>query len=210
MYYQRIMTLLLPAVLATSAIADDGAIPQREVADMLYDLAFANRKTYTTEVVQRLTINEKIITASEFHDEQKALPLPAQMFRFAAEELLDHNDSYWLSLRSLSPINPASGPLTPAEERGLEVVNDDPEQRYYEEEELWGRNSLVAVYADIANVEACVSCHNGHPYSPRSDFSLGDVMGGVIVRLFLPEEQENGAGALGTPASDEGARGSPE
>ena len=32
---------------------------------------------------------------------------------------------------------------------------------------------MVAVYADLASVEACVACHNGHPKSPRSDFKLG-------------------------------------
>lgn len=39
--------------------------------------------------------------------------------------------------------------------------------------------------SDIAVAPACISCHNGHTDSPRSDFKMGDVMGGVVVRIPL-------------------------
>jgi hypothetical protein len=35
----------------------------------------------------------------------------------------------------------------------------------------------------VAIAPACVACHNGHKDSPRSDFQMGDVMGGVVVRI---------------------------
>ena len=38
-----------------------------------------------------------------------------------------------------------------------------------------------AVYADRAVSQACVDCHNRHPNSPRRDFKLNDVMGGIII-----------------------------
>ena len=79
------------------------------------------------------------------------------------------------------------GPLTPVEEQGLQHVKDNPTERFYAEEKIAGNQSFVAVYADVANVEACVTCHNSHPGSPRNDFKLGDVMGGVIIRLFATE-----------------------
>ena len=188
---RRILTLILALGLATPVAAESGGdpgIPVRQVADMLYELAFANRKTYTRDVVQRLTLEDPVITASEHYRTEKGLPLPAQMFRLGADELLDNTDAFWLSLRSLDPINFASGPLTPAEEEGLRFVMDNPKERYYTEEtDLSGRRALVAVYADVASVQACVSCHNGHPKSPRSDFELGDVMGGVVIRIFMNE-----------------------
>ncbi|MDE0421029.1 MAG: DUF3365 domain-containing protein [Gammaproteobacteria bacterium] len=165
--------------------ADDG-IPRRQVADMLYEMAFANRKVYTRDVVQRLTLEEDVLTASERYLDEKGLPLPAQIFRLGAEEILDNTDDFWIALRSLDPINFANGPITPVEEQGLQAVAEDPSKPFYAEEKgLTGRPSLVAVYADVASVEACVSCHNGHPKSPKRDFELGDVMGGVIIRLFL-------------------------
>jgi hypothetical protein len=182
-----ILTLGLTAPVAAES-GGDGGVPHRQVADMLYELAFANRKTYTRDVVQRLTLEESVLTASEHYKDEKGLPLPAQMFRLGADELLKNTDAFWLSLRSVTPINFASGPLTPAEEEGLQFVLDNPTERFYtEEKDLSGRRAMVAVYADVASVEACVSCHNGHPKSPRSDFKLGDVMGGVVIRIFMEE-----------------------
>jgi len=29
----------------------------------------------------------------------------------------------------------------------------------------------------------CVSCHNKHPDTPKKDFKIGDVMGGVVIRI---------------------------
>ena len=184
--------LKLMALLLGLATADAGAdatragIPARSVADMLYALALANRTVYTRDVVQRLgPANDAVVAATEHYLDAKALPLPAQMFALVAEEI--DARGYWLSLRSLEPINFANAPLTPLEERGLAYVRDHPGEAFYAEDAAAGAPSLVAVYADVASVEACVACHNAHPASPRRDFALGDVMGGVIVRVFLPE-----------------------
>lgn len=178
-----VFMIALPAAAGAGA-AKDG-IPHRQVADMLYELAYANRTVYTRDIVQRLANEESVITASEHFRDEKGLPLPAQMFRFAAEEL-ETND-FWLALRSLTPINFGNGPITLVEEQGLEFVRDNPTERFYAEEDFAGRRNIVAIYADVASVEACVSCHNAHPESPRQDFKIGDVMGGVVVRLFVEE-----------------------
>ncbi len=186
----KIMILTLSLTVATSASVSADGIPHRQVADMLYELAFANRKVYTRDIVQRLSNEESIVTASEHFKDEKGLPLPAQMFRFAAEELLDETGeigNFWLALRALTPINEAMGPITPVEEQGLQHGKANPEERFYAEENFFGKQSFVAIYADVANVEACVTCHNSHPKSPRNDFKLGDVMGGVIIRLFVTE-----------------------
>lgn len=42
------------------------------------------------------------------------------------------------------------------------------------------------MYADVAVAEACIDCHNKHDESPRHDFKLDDVMGGVVIRIPLP------------------------
>ena len=183
----RASTLRAMALLLTLAAAPAPAdtVPAHDVADMLYALALANRTVYTRDIVQRLgPTGESVLAATEHYLDAKALPLPAQMFARTAEAV-DHT-GYWLSLRSLDPINFENGPLTPLEEQGLAFVAANPGQAFYAEDDAAGQPSLVAIYADVANVEACVACHNAHPRSPRRDFVLGDVMGGVIVRVFLP------------------------
>jgi hypothetical protein len=56
---------------------------------------------------------------------------------------------------------------------------------YYGAETLGGKNYFTAVYADMAVAPACIDCHNEHQDSPRKDFDLGDVMGGVVIRIPL-------------------------
>ena len=50
-------------------------------------------------------------------------------------------------------------------------------------ETLGGQKYFTAVYADTAVAPVCVSCHNDHKDSPKRDFKLGDVMGGVVIRI---------------------------
>jgi hypothetical protein len=64
-------------------------------------------------------------------------------------------------------------------------VLDHPDSNYYAEESLGGRRYFTAVYPDRAIVLACVECDNHHPKSPKRDFGLGDVMGGIVVRVPL-------------------------
>lgn len=174
------VTLLLGVAVAASAAE---GIPYQRVADMLYQVMSADREIYTSMVVQRLTVDEDIITASEHYDDDAALPLPSQMFRLGAERVMDETDEFSYSLLSLTPINKKSGPGTPLEKEGLESVVDNPDENFYGEEDLGGDRYFTAVYPDFAVVEACVNCHNSHKDSPRTDFEVGDVMGAVVIRI---------------------------
>ena len=149
---------------------------------MLYKLALASRTTYTRDIVQRFANKESVISASEHYLDAKGLPLSAQMFRLTAEEI-DTND-FW---RSLTPTNFANGPITALEEKGLEYIMANPGEGFYAEDYSAGRPGFVAIYADVAGVQACAACHNSHSQSPRRDFKLNDVMGGIVVRVFAPQ-----------------------
>ena len=65
------------AVMAAGAAAE--GIPYERVADMLFQVTSADREVYTRMVVQRLAVDEEVITASEHFEDDVALPLPAQM-----------------------------------------------------------------------------------------------------------------------------------
>lgn len=158
-------------------------LSHEQVADMLYVVISADRAVYTQKVVQRLTEEEKVITASEYFDDDAALPLPAQMFRFGSEYASDLTEEFSYSLVSLDPINKKNGPVTDLETEGLEFVAENPDENFYGEEELGGQRYFAAVYADIAVAEACANCHNNHQDSPRNDIEVGDVMGGVVIRI---------------------------
>lgn len=176
--------------LTTANDAETPTITPKAMADALHMVMDSDRAVYTRRIVNRLAAKEKVITASEHFEDEKALVLPAQMFRFGAEmvakrakENPDVNFSY--SLQSLWPINKQNAPTTDAEKDGLEFVAENKGQNYYTTEELGGVNYFTAVYADTAVAPVCASCHNDHVDTPRSDFKIGDVMGGVVIRIPL-------------------------
>lgn len=153
------------------------------MADAIHTVLEADRSVYTKNVVNRLQNEEKVIKASEQWKDDKALPLPAQMFRMGAEAVGDKKAGFSYALLSLWPVNKQNAPRTDVEKKGLQYVVDNPDKAYYGDEDLGGAKYYTAVYADKAVSPACVKCHNGHSDSPKTDFKLGDVMGGVVIRI---------------------------
>jgi len=174
------------ASIATAA--DEATVSVKAMADALHLVMDSDRAVYTKTIVNRLVKKEKVIKASEHFEDDKALALPAQMFRFGsemamkrAEKLDDVNFSY--TLQSMWPINKQNAPKTDAEKEGLKFVAENKGKNYYTTETLGGQKYFTAVYADTGVAPVCVSCHNKHPDTPKKDFKLGDVMGGVVIRI---------------------------
>lgn len=170
---------------------DAGSTPSispRTMADALHLVMDSDRTVYTQKIVNRLVKKEKVITASEHFEDDKALVLPAQMFRFGSElvakRAADKPDvNFTYSLQSLWPVNKQNAPKTEVEKTGLKFIAENKGQNYYAEEELGGKKYFTAIYPDMGVAPVCVSCHNEHKDSPRRDFKLGDVMGGVVIRI---------------------------
>lgn len=161
----------------------EGGIPPRAVADALHAVMEADRTTYAKHVVNRLQDEQGVIKATEHWQDEKTLPLPAQMFRMGSEATSKKGARFSYSLLSLWPVNKKNAAKTDAERRGLDAVAKNPKQNFYADETLGDRKFVTAVYPDVAVAEACVNCHNKHKDSPRTDFKLGDVIGGVVVRV---------------------------
>jgi hypothetical protein len=174
--------------MATATVAckkEEAGITPQKMADALHAVMSADRTTYTRAVVNRLQNDEKVIKATEHWKDEKTLPLPAQMFRMGAEMVAEKNAGFSYALVSMWPVNKQNNPKTEAEKKGLKFVAENPEKNFYEEETLGDKKYFTAVYADTAVAPACVTCHNEHKDSPRKDFKIGDVMGGVVVRIPL-------------------------
>jgi hypothetical protein len=173
-------------VLALTGAGGDksgGVVGAKDMADALHAVMEADRTVYAKEVVNRLQDQEKVIRATEHWKDDKALPLPAQFFRMGAEAVADKTESFSYALLSLWPINKQNGPTTDVEKKGLQQVVDHPKEAYYTNEDLGGVKYFTAVYADKAITQACVTCHNNHKDSPRNNFKLSDVMGGIVIRI---------------------------
>lgn len=162
-------------------------IDPKVYTDSLFAVMKADRTNYTKLVVERLGPKgaNAIKPDEHWQDIDNGVPLPAQMFRFGAESVGEMTDLFTYSLQSTWPINKQNGPRTEVETAGLTFIADNPGENYYSEETLAGKRYFTAVYPDVAITAACVDCHNNHKDTPRKDFKLGDVMGGVVVRVPL-------------------------
>lgn len=180
------LTTLVSASLTLAACggSDKAAgIEPKTMADSLHAVMEADRTVYTKLIINRLTKEDKVITASEHWKDDKALVLPAQMFRYGAERVAESKAPFSYSLLSLWPVNKQNSPRTDAEKTGLKYIADNPGKNYYTTEKLGDVAYFTAIYPDVAVAPACIACHNAHKDSPRSDFKLGEVMGGVVIRI---------------------------
>ena len=97
-------------------------ITPRKMADAIHTVLEADRSVYAREVVQRLQDQEGVIRASEHYRDDKALPLPAQMFRLGAESVRQQKAGFTYALLSPWPLNPQNAPRTDVEKTGLQRV----------------------------------------------------------------------------------------
>ena len=155
--------------------------------DALFAVMKADRTNYTKLIIKRLgpAGSGSITPKEEWKDLEDGAPLPAQMFRAGAEAVRELNDTFTYSLQSSWPINKQNAPKTPMEKEGLEYIVANPGENFYGTEELGDKSYFTAVYPDVAVAAPCVDCHNEHKDTPKTDFKLGDVMGGVVIRVPL-------------------------
>ncbi len=159
-------------------------VPPELVADYVHAVIEADRTLYTTLVVERMQDHGKVL-ASQHWNGTGQLPLPAQMLLVSGLEVEGMGTGLRYRLASLWPIEEENRYATDFERAGLEVVVGDPSEVY---SGIINRGELryfKAIYADKAVSHVCVECHNGHPLSPKKNYKLNDVMGGVIVSFPL-------------------------
>ena len=163
-----------------------GIAPAR-VADYVHSIIEADRTVYTTHVVNRMQ-EHGIVLATEHWEQGKTLPLPAQFLQLAGQLVAQKGKGIRYRLISLWPIYRKNGPATEFERKGLKAVLANPDHPYTGIVTSGKKQYFQAIYSDRAVVEACVSCHNSHPLSPKRDFKLNDSIGGIIITIPLDEE----------------------
>jgi len=176
--------VLLAGACKGGAAADPNGIPVDIAADYIHSVIEADRANYAEHVVNRLQNVEKVVKASEKYKEDKALPLPSQMLRMGAQRA-SQPGKFQYALVSPWAINKANSPKSEFEKKAFKALMENADKPFKSYETVGDKKYFMAAYPDRAVSEACVNCHNNHPESPRSDFKLGDLMGGVIVSLAV-------------------------
>lgn len=168
-----------------SRASDQQGIPPQTVADYIHAVIEADRTFYTIHVVDRLQKGGGTIAAENWRAKNNTLPLPAQFLMEASDLASKTGTRVRYRLISLWPINPHNGPYSESEKHGLETVQQHPERSSSKTVKIGDQTYLQAIYADRAVSQACVGCHNAHPRSPKKDFKMNDVMGGLVIEIPL-------------------------
>lgn len=157
-----------------------------KVADYMHSIIEADRKIYTTHVVKRMQ-EQGIVLAREDWETKNAIPLPAQFLHLSSKLVAESGVGIRFRLISLWPIHRRNGPATEFERKGLESLQRTPDMPQRGIVNSGKKNFFQAIYADTAISTACASCHNAHPLSPKRDFKVGDLMGGVVITIPLEQ-----------------------
>jgi hypothetical protein len=159
-------------------------ISPEKVADYVHAIIEADRTVYTTHVVKRM--HEKgIVSAAEHWEQNNALPLPAQFLQRAGRLVAENGSGIRYRLISLWPIYRRNGPATEFERNGLKALTSNPDTPHTGIVTSGKMRYFQAIYSDRAVSKACVNCHNAHPLSPKRDFVLNSVMGGIVITIPL-------------------------
>ena len=159
-------------------------ISPEKVADYFHAIIEADRTVYTTLIVKRMQ-EKGIVVAAEHWEQDNALPLPAQFLQRAGRLVAENGSGIRYRLISLWPIYRRNGPATEFERDGLKAVASNPDKPYTGIVKSGKKQYFQAIYPDRAVTTACIDCHNTHPLSPKRDFALNSVMGGIVITIPL-------------------------
>lgn len=157
-------------------------IPPEKVADYLHAVIEANRTAYATNVVDKMQ-EKGIVEAAEHWRQENALPLPAQFLIETGRLVAESGVGIKYRLASLWPIYVWNNAQSDFERKGLEAVAKNPERPFTGFVRIGRERFFQAVYADRAVAHTCAECHNRHPNSPRRDYKLNDVLGGIVITI---------------------------
>jgi hypothetical protein len=158
------------------------SIKPEHVADALHAVILSDREVYT----RALAGNQASLGSAERTlGAGKALPSPCEMLRLGSQAAASKGVEFSYVLRSLDPVNKRNAPETEIETKGLQFVATRPDLTFTSDELLGGRWYFTAVYPDVASDQSCIACHNRLRRDRTKGLKLGDVMGGLVVRIAL-------------------------
>ena len=158
-----------------------GIAPEK-VAGFVHAVLQAHRTIYTTHIVDRLQ-EKGVVMAVEHWEQENALPLPAQFLQHSGRLVAESGQGIRYRLIGLSPIYQRNAPVTDFERKALESLNRSAQAPITGIVSSGRKQYFQAIYPDRAVSSACINCHNNHPLSPKRDFKLNDVMGGIAITI---------------------------
>lgn len=144
----------------------------------LYSESLTELRTfYNSDVVERVR-SHGIEVTHDYATKRGAIPIPATFTIEFGKHMGQRVPGMQIRLYSEYPFpfRKDGGPRDAFEREALLQLRKQPDKPFFRFEDFQGRPSLR--YGTAVQMRAgCVSCHNSHPESPKTDWSIGDVRG---------------------------------
>ncbi|MCG7497847.1 EAL domain-containing protein [Vibrio sp. Of7-15] len=148
------------------------------------------RNYFSTHVINKVVENGNFHITPMHKDDEFGVPVPATFLM----EMVENDTHITTSLSSPYPFkNRMDRIQDDFQKRAWSALSDKADDFYVE---LIRKNNSTIVrvaQADRLSAQACVDCHNNHPYSLRNDWELNDVRGLLEVNTVVDGWLERGA-----------------
>ncbi|KRC00574.1 hypothetical protein ASE26_22920 [Duganella sp. Root198D2] len=166
-----VISALLPILISENAERDAVDAAQATVRQFLL-----LRKYYTENVAARVLARTDMQVDPDYRSKENAIPLPATMIHDLSDLMQGGGTS--VKLYSPFPFPQRRGRTSDQfAQDAWNYLQKNPEGVFSRTETVHGRSTVRVALADRMSAQACVSCHNSHPQSPKTDWKLGDVRG---------------------------------
>ena len=146
----------------------------------------ADRQYYASTIVPRVAELGGTMGA-DYAQVHGRFPLPATFVHEVSAMTAKIRNGYTANLISPWPINKTKGVKDKFQEEAFAYLKDYPKGQFVRMDTVEGKAVMRVLLADLASAQSCVSCHNAHAQSPKHDFELNDLMGGL--EIVMPIEQ---------------------
>jgi len=191
----KLVALTVPLIIAATLVAaysvserDDAQLHEKltQRAKTLHTQIMADRGYYARVVVPRL-IELGGTVGADYERVHGRFPLPATFVREVSEDTASHRNGFTANLISPWAINKTKGLRDAFQQEAFAYLMEHPTGSFVRTDRVEGRAVMRVLMADLASAQSCVDCHNAHSQSPKHDFKLNDLMGGL--EIIMPMEQ---------------------
>ena len=196
----KLLVLTIP-LLAFVTLVAAWAVHQRNTASIqdkltqraqsLHTQIMADREYYASVVVPRI-VDLGGGMRPDYHNLRGQFPLPATFVREVSELTAARREGYSVNLISPWPINKDKGLKDQFQRDAFVALQANPTGQFFRTDTIEGKTAMRVLMADYGSAQSCVDCHNAHPLSPKRDFKLNDLMGGLEVVLPMDQYIQEG------------------
>ncbi|MFM7267893.1 MAG: PAS domain-containing protein [Cyanobium sp.] len=194
-----VLAVLLLPVMMVSALSSVRVAEMKVQADEIAMLASGIRAYYADNVIARLQAADgKAVFSENYRAVHGGIPIPATL-SIELGALFDnaHSDGR-IAYGFVSDYPFAkriAHPLDGFERQAIAAFRADPQRRTYSRMQGNGfGRSAYRLATPVLMRQACITCHNAHPDSPKRDWKLGDVRG--IQEVTIRGIETHGFGKL--------------